>query len=364
MLGPAAQIVAQTICAAFQCKEEASVKGPTGWRTGVIRTLTKASGDPDIDVADWLDGNTPLGINKEIPYRGVFPKSDATQAVRESLMFYEARKGDGGIVLSNYKSFSENAGNAMTELDRLLKEKHLRFLGEWKVATDEWEDAIATKLAVIVKERADKTVKTRFVVDMLRSGVNGLIRVYERIVLPRGSDLVDSVVDLWEMSRKGADIELFVIDIVDALLNLRVVHEEQGHIIVTDGEGNYYVCEGAPFGLTSAPLLWGRVAAWMGRVAQAIARPWELRSQIYVDDPVMAACGTKVQRDLIFARTLQLWTACGAKLAWEKALLGKSVRWIGAQYTVEKFRITASIDADRMKKLLEKTTTMFKLRAR
>lgn len=56
-----------------------------------------------------------------------------------------------------------------------------------------WPEAMATKLAVPVKE---KIRKPRFIVDVLRSGVSRLIKVDERIVLPRGQDLISSVLDL------------------------------------------------------------------------------------------------------------------------------------------------------------------------
>ena len=41
-------------------------------------------------------------------------------------------------------------------------------------------------------------MKARLIVDMFRSGVNGRIRMRERIVLPRDSDLAESALDLLE----------------------------------------------------------------------------------------------------------------------------------------------------------------------
>lgn len=42
-------------------------------------------------------------------------------------------------------------------------------------------------------------VKTRFIVDMLRSGINALSKVEERIVLPGGSDLIREALDVQDV---------------------------------------------------------------------------------------------------------------------------------------------------------------------
>ena len=57
-------------------------------------------------------------------------------------------------------------------------------------------------------------------------------------------------------------------------------------LIITDGE-SYYAYSGVPFGLASAPLLWGRISAWPGRLAQAASQPSHLRTQLYIDDPIL-----------------------------------------------------------------------------
>jgi hypothetical protein len=115
---------------------------------------------------------------------------------------------------------------------------------------------------------------------MLRSGVNGIIKVYERIVLPRGRDFVESALDFWVTSQSHHQQELLVVDFVDAFMNLRVKDSEDCNLIVTDGRGRFLAYQSVPFGLASAPLLWERVAAWLGRCAQAVSSPKRLRTQI------------------------------------------------------------------------------------
>ena len=201
---------------------------------------------------------------------------------------------------------------------------------------------MATKLAVLVKEKSDGSVKVRFIVDMLRSGINGLVKAGERIVLPRGHDLITAVLNLWETAGFDEEVEFLVEDIKDAFLLLKIAEEERGVTIITDGE-SYYAYSGVPFGLASAPLLWGRVSAWLGRLAQAVSQPSRLRSQLYVDDPILACAGTEQSRTRSFARVVLVWLSLGARFAWQKATLGKSVEWIGAIYSASPGQVSAVI---------------------
>ena len=40
----------------------------------LLQVLGEASGDPDVDVPRWLAGHTPLGIDKLITPRSIFPE--------------------------------------------------------------------------------------------------------------------------------------------------------------------------------------------------------------------------------------------------------------------------------------------------
>ena len=331
---------------------DAMEKGPSGWRWRLIQAITIEADDPDIDVAMWLAGDTPLGIDKPILPRGVFPKCDATEAQKASAAYFEERSSPE--VSGNYSSFKEHSSLASLELARLEHEGHLQRIGTWEKIRNKWPKALATKLAVLVKEKPDKSLKVRFIVDMLRSGVNGLTKLSERIILPRGQDLVESILDLWEgRAHSQAEVEMLVVDIVDAFLNLKIAEEERAYAVVTN-EDEYFAYSGVPFGLASAPLLWGRVAAWLGRAGQAVSEPDQLRMQVYVDDPILAAIGDMPSRDRAFARVILLWLALGVKLNWPKATLGTSVEWIGAEYSARKGTVTAKIPADRITKLTEK----------
>ena len=345
------------------CEATGKKVSPRGWRTDLLRAIIRLAEDPDVDVPEWLDGQTPIGVDHEVPYRGVFPKADLTQAHFDSLQCWEEILAAGGPgEVQNYKSFGEAGNLATDELQRLKDEGHIELIGDWRKVTKEFRNAVATRIAVLIKEKANASTgevvqKVRFIVDMRRSGVNGQVKVYERIVLPRGSDLVDGVLDLFET--RGNDVELLVIDVSDAFLNLVVNPEERRYLIITDDSGRYYKYIGVPFGLGSAPLVWCRVAALLGRLGQAVVRPAEARIQIYVDDPAVAVAGaTAKQRTWVAARILLVWMAVGAKLAWHKAEFGKQVQWIGAQYEILPAGVRATISSERIDKLLEKVEAL------
>ena len=135
--------------------------------------------------------------------------------------------------------------------------------------------------------------------------------------------------DLWESAEGASEtVEFLVADIKDAFLQLKLAEHERAYTTVTDGE-HYYAYVGMPFGLASAPLVWGRVAAWIGRLGQSVSMPQELRAQVSVDDPILAASGTPRLRQRALSRVMLLWMAMGAKFAWEKAQIGEKVEWIG-----------------------------------
>ena len=106
--------------------------------------------------------------------------------------------------------------------------------------------AIIAKIVVILKLRRDGSKKIRIIVDMLRNGVNGMIRLRERIVLPRVSDVVEGTLDLWAalLASLGlspnvwvspdrrrivlgeAGVEFMIIDFADTFYTMKLMDEE------------------------------------------------------------------------------------------------------------------------------------------
>ena len=100
-----------------------NVVGPTGWRRGLLGKMVEVAGDPEVDVPNWLGGETPLGVSKEVPGRGIFPKAGPTEAQLASYEFLAGRTA--WDVDSNYTSYVEHSEESRKELLRLVEEGHL-----------------------------------------------------------------------------------------------------------------------------------------------------------------------------------------------------------------------------------------------
>ena len=143
----------------------------------------------------------PTGFEPSIPIlaNGVFPKVDKqSSAVEESRMFAEMATS---MEFSpddhrNYRSYYEYQQLSEEEVDRLEAMRYVIILGTWAEVLARWAYAVATRLASIVKLRTDGSTKLRFVMDLLRSGVNGRSLCPERVVLPRLIDMVNGNLDL------------------------------------------------------------------------------------------------------------------------------------------------------------------------
>eukprot|EP00435_Cladocopium_sp_Y103_P041707 s3444_g11.t1 len=324
--------------------------GPTGWRWALVRAITEETNDLDVDISTWLQGKTPLGISESIVPRGIFPPAEQTKAQLESAEFL-AMRGANVTVDRNYRSFHEHELESAYELERLTAEGHLEIIGTWEEVISRWPDARATKLATLVKEKPDGSTKTRFISDMRRSGINGMAQAEERITLPRGCDLVRDTLDL--VDKCGGDIEYFTADFSDALLNLGITEGERGYAVVRTTTDAYAAYRGVPFGLATAPLLWGRASAWIGRATQSLHQEWESRLQIYVDDPVCLVTGPPQTRSHRIAKILTFWASLGARIALHKAARGPEIKWIGAVFGIIPGGVRVSVDKERIHKLQE-----------
>ena len=167
------RIAARKLSQMMGLEKGEEVKGPTGWRWSLMKGIIKETGDPDVDLPDWFRGHTPLGVTEKINSRGIFPVSGTTKAQQESAKHLQER-GEDFSLSKNYVSYEENREESGKEMERLIKENHLEVVGSWEEVKSRWPDAMATRIATLVKAREDGSKKVRFIVDMRRSGVNAL----------------------------------------------------------------------------------------------------------------------------------------------------------------------------------------------
>ena len=208
-------------------------------------------------------------MSAEIPASGVFPVEQAPTLEWRS-------------TFKNYSSVDADPEGAAMELGRYLDKGFAKRMSR-QDAQQRFGSGAVSKLALIVKEKGDGTIKRRVIIDLLRSGGNGRARVPERIVLPRCSDFVDSVRRLWSLKErrmKEADplddleadsededdgVELVGADLSDAYCHFGVAADELKNCLAPAlEEDEILVFCAVLFGFKGAPLIMGRLSAALG----------------------------------------------------------------------------------------------------
>ena len=268
-----------------------------------------------------------MGMEAALQTTGIFPSSDSPQAEDDS----EPPMLDTETLVhfDNYSSMADNSEEAITEFDRLLKEKFA--VAVPKSFWLQLKRGHVHKMAVIVKTKRDGTKKVRIVIDMRRSGANARSAVPERPVLPRPMDAIAdglsclssppvrltphaALDDLLDEVQEDT-VEQVSADFGDAYMHLAVKEEELKHCIVREptrylrstgrkltsptakamakrqAQAGYKVLPMVSFGSKGAPLVWSRVAAAIGRMTAAMLRRRRSRVQIYLDDPLLHLVG-------------------------------------------------------------------------
>ncbi len=325
-------------------------EGTPGLCREVFQTYLELSGDPDCSLPEWLAHGAPLGINQQISRSGVFPPvEDRTvgQGYLESLVL-------GPQGWSNYRS-SEDEPELTRELLDAMVDK------SWAFKYDSWEDLerhlgtseiVLNRLALISKVKADGSLKHRLVWDLRRSGVNLAIQPSERVVLPRLLDFVSDIRCLSGVSNEP--VYLLGTDVSDAFHQVPLHRDEQAYTVASVA-GVFYVFRVLVFGSGSAPTVWGRYAAFLGRSTAAVLEGHPLRLQVYVDDPVYAVSGTLASAARLLALALLWARVAGYPLAWMKTEGGESLRWIGAQVSVCESSVQVTIPLDKAQELRDVT---------
>ena len=149
----------------------------------------------------------------------------------------------------------------------------------------------------------------------------------ERVVLPR---LLDLVRDVQAIAGGSNPTFLMGTDVTEAFHQVPLHPSEQAYTVASVA-GVFYVFRVLVFGSGSAPTVWGRYGAFLGRSTAAILGRDPVRLQVYVDDPIYAATGRPPEAARFLAVALLWARVAGFPLSWKKTECGKSLRWIGAQ---------------------------------
>ena len=117
--------------------------------------------------------------------------------------------------LGNYKSMMEDPEGARQELDRLVSRGFAEYLTKDE-AREHFRRAILSRLALITKVKESGAKKFRIIIDLLRSGGNDRAGVPEKIVLPRVSDVVGSLRELFKRREANDQVGDWELELISA----------------------------------------------------------------------------------------------------------------------------------------------------
>ena len=305
----------------------------------------KASKDPDDCIATFALEGVPLGMSKEIPpSNGVFPP--ATDPHRE--LEGEAYEFSVLKELKNYSSVGDQRSEANIEISRYIQKGYVQRCS-WQWIEKEFESGTASRLALILKEKADGSVKRRIIIDMRRSDGNRRAAVPERITLPRLCDITAMLRRMWStklslaadleniMGKEFGDCqtEFYLLDLTDAFCHYGVHPSELRHCVSPDEyDQGALLWTALLFGFKSAPLLMARLSAALGRLLQSLFDPRELQAQIYVDDVFLAIMGPLLHRHVCLSAALYTAAAFGIQISLHKGEKGSRVQWIACSIEI------------------------------
>ena len=124
----------------------------------LLEAWTQQAKDPDQMVIEWLKHGAPLGANMGIPSVGIFPPKgenpEAWEEAKAETQAWETRQ--------NYRSFTSNPLDSNQEMGRLMGLGYVKKISE-EQATNYFSGAVVSKLGLLMKPKADGTVKRRIV---------------------------------------------------------------------------------------------------------------------------------------------------------------------------------------------------------
>lgn len=184
------------------------------------------------------------------------------------------------------------------------------------------------------------------------------MHVFERVVLPRVSDVASCLGEL--LKHAGADDadEFYIIDFSDAFYTLKLHPSEQSHTVVKGNDGRYYILLSVCFGLCCGPLVWGRLAAAFLRLGQSTMVSREEDPSVTLTIPSLWLLGHLFDPAPLCLRFCGFFW--GPLLLGERpSQLGTQVEWIGVALQLEGGLLNAlkalkvTLTPDKTEKLFE-----------
>ena len=292
-------------------------------------------------LADWLEEGAPIGVTRQVAYRGVFPLAGERGGETAEQPIPAVEGGEIGLV--NYASVEEHVDAALQEVGREVDQGYVERFAPRREAEDAAGGKLCvSRLALIPKREPGKF---RLILDCRRSGANAGAKVAESIQLPTVRGAVDLTLGALRASGSGGAASFLVLDFKDAFKQVPLAQAER-RFYPFALQGEWFVYRVLPMGAVGSPLVWCRVAAFLARAAAAILGDKGGDIATYVDDPLVVVTGSHAERSATIERVLLLWSVLGAPLAWGKGQSGQRVRWIGAELSMEPGSVVVALPSE------------------
>ena len=313
----------------------------------LLGTIAAHAEDPETEAPRWCQSTAPLGILHQIKPCDIFPRLSEEEFARMVMNFAPAAPEPPEF--QNYSSYDDERETADEQIQKELDAGFLEITPDRATLEEKLGPLVPSRIGVIIKTKGKKR-KVRLIHDLSRGGVNQTVVISERVVLPRASDVFESVHTLAGTCQGDRVLTFLSLDFKDAFKHLQISEDERRFCSGWSSLG-WFAYKVLLFGIMSGPLLWCRVSALIMRLTQAVF-PNDLAISCFVDDPLFTLAGTPKQTKIMAAVTILLWRSLGFKLSLPKGTIGRFVDWIGFSFQLTHTQLVARIEEDKITDLL------------
>ena len=328
-------------------------------RADFMKYWAEVVDDPGWFVADWLLQGAPAGLACDMSaLDAICPRVDADDFDLDANDLFTDLDS-----FANYSGVDEDA-DAIKALHSYRDKGYLAEFQTFQQLQDfVGSKPILSKLGCIKKTKFNPdtntyTTKNRIILDCKQSQVSVAATRTHKSILPRVSDAVHSALAMLADLRQDEEVTMLITDVVDAfwLVPLRKVEQR---FFCAKLCGKFYAFLRTAQGSRGAPLTFSTVIGLGGRLVQSLlAGPCvgrlslhEARMQIYVDDPLTVIRGTEDRTKRLAVISILGWTLLGFPLAFHKAVMSPTLRWVGVKLQMSRDQIQVEVPESKVQEL-------------
>ena len=327
-------------------------------KANFVQLWASAAQDPGAKIVSWLTEGAPGGLLVHPDLDGLFPSVVDDTMTREP-----------GDLFTDFSSFENYVG---VEDNPHAKAAIQGYIDKGFIDSFDTLDAcqaalggkerILSKLGCVTKTKINAdgvaVTKHRIILDAKQSKVTQATDRKYRSELPRVMDAVNDILSLMASLRPGEEIVQVVADIVDAFW-LIPLHPLERRFFCAKLGGKFLVFNRTAQGSRTAPLTFASIMSFAARLVQSLLsrdhineHAWQDgRLEIYVDDPWAVFKGTPEEIKQLAATVLIGWDLLGFPVAYQKASLSSTLKWIGMDIEVRYRAVEVHIPGEKLEEI-------------